>query len=100
MIRIRQLILIVLVFIFSGCYCSWNKPEPKVVVKTEYIKEKKYEFSKIELEGLYVETASKEVQKLCTPVVLEISDMYKKIIDYYNWQIEEYSNEYNRTEKD
>lgn len=86
----QVLILNLLVFIFSGCYCSLKKPEPEVVVKTEYVKEPKYEFYKVNTDGLYVDAKAKEVQRMCTPVVLETSDMYRKIVDYYDWQIDEY----------
>ena len=93
MTTIKALIPILLVFTFSGCYCSFKKPEPQIVVKTEYIKEDKYNFEKVNTDGLYIETETKELQSKCTPLVLETSSIFRGIVDFYDWQIDEYGKE-------
>jgi hypothetical protein len=80
------LISIALVFICSGC-----TPKEQIVIKKEYIKEDKYSFNKIDFAGTYIELGSKEIQKTCTPSLLELNTIYKEAINFYDWQIDEYS---------
>lgn len=90
MIKIHLLILIALVFIFNGCYCSWSKPKPQVVTKIEYIKEEPYKFDTIDLSGAYITLDSKGTQRMCSKSLTELNLVYKPVVDYYEWQINEY----------
>ncbi len=77
-----------MIFIFSGCF---TKQVDKIVVKKEFIYEKPYIFEKIDLQGTYIELNSKQVQRLCTPPLIELNDVYKGVIEYYDWQIDSYA---------
>ena len=92
MIRAIVYQLVLLGFIFSGCS---NKVPEKVVVKTEYVYEEPYKFEKIDLDGVYIELGTKEIQKMCTPGLLEINSIYKGAIEYYDWQIDTYRKDRN-----
>lgn len=85
MIKVQVSILILLVFIFNGC-----SQKEKIITKIEYIKEDKYNFNKIDLQGSYIELKDKETQKQCTPSLLELNNIYKGVVDYYDWQIDNY----------
>ena len=86
MTRVNQLVWIVLVSISSsGCYQPWLKPDVP-----------KYEFQKIDTSGVYIDMKSKEVQRVCTPSLLELNEVYQGIIGFYDYQIDSY-NESNRS---
>lgn len=86
MIKMVLLISIVLVFTFSGC-------TSKVVERKVYIREVPYTFSKIDVDGMYIDAGSKELQQKCTPLVQESTGILKRIItDFYDWQIDNYNN--------
>ena len=83
------LILAVLVFGFSGCA---SKP----LVETKYVVQPKYEFQKVMVDTRYkmsVNAGSKEVQRVCTPLVIEATDMVWSIVKFHERQIDRY-NEY------
>lgn len=91
---------LVMAVMMSGCYCSWNKPEPEIVVKTDYVQCNQYKFDKIDLSDAYIDAGSKEVQKVCTPLVNEAMDVYAGVKEYYEWQMDESGKiDDNRTEK-
>jgi len=92
MIKIKVLVLIALAFISNGC-----TPKEKIVIKTEYIKQQKYTFNKVELKGAYIELKDKHTQKLCTPSLLELNTLYKDILYFYDWQIDEYGDKNDTT---
>ena len=77
--------IFVLAFI-SGC----SQKEPKVIIKKEYIYEKPFEFVIYDTKGLRVNALTKELQQMCTPVVLETSSIYKNFLRGYEEQINEY----------
>lgn len=81
MITIRALILIPLLFIISGC-----------ATKVTYEKAPNFTFQKIELpvNGIRVDAGTKEVQRMCTPVVLEVSTVLRGVIDFHDDQIDRY----------
>jgi len=88
MTTVRAWILIALVSI-TNIGCGYKVVE-RVVVKDRLVPEPKYKFEKINLEGAYMELGSKEVQRVCTPKLLEMNEMYRGVIGYYEWQIDEY----------
>jgi len=77
--------IFVLAFI-SGC----SQKEPKVIIKKEYIYEKPFEFVIYDTKGLRVNALTKELQQMCTPVVLQTSSTYKNFLRGYEEQINEY----------
>ena len=79
------------IIFFSGC----SQKEPQVIIKKEYIYEKPFEFVIYDTQGLRVNSKTKELQRLCTPLVLEVGDIYRKFINGYEEQIKEYNN-YNK----
>lgn len=87
MIKIKVLILTLLstIFLISGC------ADKQIVIEKEYIKPKPYPFEKISMDGTYIELHDKEIQRQCTPYLLELDGIHKNIRDYYHWQIDEYS---------
>ncbi len=85
MTTVKALILIALVFIFSGC-----SQKEKIVTKIEYVKQEKYEFNKIDLNGAYIELRDKNIQKVCSPSLLELNTFYKDVVNFYDWQIDQY----------
>ena len=63
--------------------------EPQIQVR--YVEATPYKFEKINLEGVYIELGSKEVQHLCTPVLLDLNNLYIGVVNFYDWQIDAYS---------
>jgi hypothetical protein len=78
-------------FLFSGC----SQKEQKVVIKKEYIYEKPYKFETVDLKGAYIELGTKEIQRTCTPSLLELNEIYTGIKDYYEWQFDTYAKDKN-----
>jgi hypothetical protein len=76
---------------FSGC----SQKEPQVIIQKEYIYEKPFEFVIYDTKGLRVNAKTKELQRICTPLVLEVGGIYRKFINGYEEQIKEY-NTYNK----
>lgn len=96
MIKVIQgcLVLLGLTFL-SGC-----ATKPEVVIKKEYIKEKPFVFTDIDSTGMTIDAGSKELQRVCTLLVLEAGYKYRKIIDLYEFQIAKYRELHDvRTEK-
>lgn len=88
MIKLIQGILLVLILIFlSGC----SQKEPEVVIQKEYIKEDPFNFVIYDTKGMRIDAKSKEVQRICTPIVLEVGKVYRSFIDGYELQINEYN---------
>jgi hypothetical protein len=80
------LTLIAMTFGFSGCAC-------KPVVETKYVVQPKYEFQKVMDETRYkmaVDAGSKSVQRMCTPLVIEATDMVWSIVEFHEGQIDRY----------
>ena len=52
----------------------------------------KFEMQKIDLPdgAVYVEVDSVETRKTCTPVVLEVSQVLRGVIGFYEYQVDEY----------
>lgn len=93
--KLTLIVLIALTFFFNGC----AQKEPQTI----FIDAPLYNFQKISLNGIYVDAKTKEIQRICTPVVLEASKIYKHIInDFYEYQIDEYNkqNKENKNETD
>ena len=82
----KWLIAGLMVVLFTGC----TPKEPQVVVKTVMVYEKPYPFETLDLAGTYIELGTKELQRLCTPSLIELDDTYKGVIEFYKWQIKEY----------
>jgi len=82
--KIQVLVLMLIVFILSSC--STKQVEPRV----KYIKNEKFEFQKIDLSGVYVELDKKD-RKRCTKYLIDLNDIYSGIIDFYDYQIDEYN---------
>jgi hypothetical protein len=81
------LTLIAMIFGFSGCA---SKP----IVETKYVVQPKYEFQKVMDETRYkmsVDAGSKEVQRMCTPLVIEATDMVWSIVEFHEGQIDRYN---------
>lgn len=80
--KAHLLVLLVLVSILiSGCATK----------EKEIIKQDPYSFQKIELQGAFIELPSKNIQKTCTPSLLELNTIYQGVIIFYDYQIDEYS---------
>lgn len=92
MIKALAMILIALSFFFNGC-----ATKERLVTKIEYIKEPKYQFNKIELQGAYIELKDKETQRVCTQSLIELNTIYKGVIEFYDWQIDNYKEDGNET---
>ena len=87
------LILAAILFGFSGCFSN-------PFVRTEYIVPPKYEFQKVMVDTKYkmsVDAGSKEVQRVCTPLVVKATDRVWDIVEFHEGQIDRY-NEYVSTE--
>lgn len=82
MLKVTSLILI-LVFIFSGC-------AQKEIIKKVYIKAPTFEFQKINLSGAYIDLESNEQRNLCVKPLIELNDLYKGVLDFYDSQIDTY----------
>jgi len=80
------LTLTCLSLVMSGC----AQREPEVVVKKEYVYEKPFEFQIYDTKGMRIDAGSKEVQRMCTPLVLKVGGLYRGFIDGYEDQIEKY----------
>lgn len=81
--RVIALVSMLLVFIFSGCM----KQEPEV----KYVKAPTFKFEKIDLKGAYIELKSVDDRKRCSPYLLQMKEVYDGVIDFYNYQIDEYN---------
>ena len=79
-------VLIALTFTFSGC-----SQKELLVTKKVYIKEPKYEFQKLDLDGVYIELKDKKTQRLCTEPLLQLNDIYKNVKKFYDNQIDDYN---------
>ena len=75
------------IIFLSGC----SPKEPQIVVQKEYIYEKPFDFVIYDTEGIKVNAKTKELQRMCTPVVLEVSDIYNNFLKGYEEQINEYN---------
>jgi len=82
---IKYTLAIMALLIMTGC----NK-EPELVVKNKYVYEKPYDFSTIDLDGVYIDLKTKEIQKLCSPALVELNTMYKGVVEFYTSQIRRY----------
>jgi len=94
MTKTIALILIALTFTFSGC-----SQKEKVITKIEYIKQEKYDFNKINLDGAYIVLKDKNTQKVCSNSLNELNSFYKEVIAFYDWQIDNYKEENNESTK-
>jgi len=79
----RYLLVVMAVMLLIGC------GEPQIQIR--YVEATPYKFEKISLEGVYIELSSKEVQHLCTPALLDLNNLYTGVVDFYDWQIDAYS---------
>jgi len=82
--KIQVLVLMLIGFILSSC--STKQVEPRV----KYIKNEKFEFQKVDTKGVYIEL-DKHDRKRCTKYLLELNEIYNGILDFYNYQIDEYN---------
>ena len=76
---------------FSGC----SQKEPQVIIQKEYIYEKPFEFIIYDTKGMRIDAKTKELQRMCTPLVLEVGNLYRSFLNGYEEQIKEY-NIYNK----
>ena len=88
MIKVTRGILLALVLIFLSTGCA--QKEPEIVERVVYVQEKPYVFVDVDSKGMYLETGSKQLQRMCTPLVIEAGEKYRKVIDLYEEQISEY----------
>ena len=88
MTRVTQGILIALVLIFLSTGCV--PKEPEIVERIVYIKQEPFRFVDVDSRGMSVDAGSKELQRVCTPMVIEAGKQYRRVIDLYEEQISEY----------
>lgn len=89
-------LLLAFSFLLVGC-----APKEKIV----YVREKApvYPFKKIkdDIKGkLYVTAKTKEIQRICTPLVVEATDKLYLVIDNLEWQIDQYYEMIKKAEDD
>ena len=82
--RIQVLVLMLIGFILSSC--TSKQIEPRV----KYVKSEKFEFQKVDLNGVYVELNKKD-RKRCTKYLIDLNEIYSGILDFYDYQIDEYN---------
>ena len=80
----KYILAVAIAIVFAGC-------AGKAPVEYRYVEDKIYRFEKIDLDGVYVDTGSKDVQRVCTPILNEMNTIYKGAISFYVWQIDEYN---------
>ena len=96
MTKVTASALVLLGFTCSGCA---PKVVEKVVIRTKYVYEEPYNFQKVPIDGMYIDMGTKKLQKMCTPKMLEMNTQYREIIDYYDWQQDEYKRDRNTTKR-
>jgi len=70
----------------TGCAVK----EPTVVIKKEFVYEKPYRFSTIDLDGVYIDLGSEELRRVCSPALVELNTIYKGVTKFYEDQIIRY----------
>jgi hypothetical protein len=76
--------------LFSGCWCEKPLPPKKC------IEHKPYAFESVELgKDIYIETPTKKLQQMCTPVALQVGKICTGVNDFYIYQIEQYKKDFN-----
>ena len=83
--------VLLFVLFFSGC----SQKEPQVIIQKEYIYEKPFEFIIYDTKGMRINAKTKELQRMCTPLILEVGNLYRSFLNGYEEQIKEY-NIYNK----
>ena len=86
------MISFVLTLILLSNGCSQKEPEVK------YVKQKKFDFQAISLEGAYISLkgfSDKDKEK-CVPKLKELNTIYKGIKEAYDIQFNEYDNFYKK----
>ncbi|MBL3520321.1 hypothetical protein H0A43_07520 [Arcobacter lanthieri] len=81
---LTNLFLIAFISLFNGC-------SQKLPSKIEYIKEEKYPFQFIELNGVYIELPKE--QETCISKLKELDSLHLGIRKYYENQIKHYLGE-------
>lgn len=74
-----------LILFSSGC----SQKEPEIV----YVKQKKFDFQIISLEGAYIHLEPKE-KEVCIPKLIELNTIYQGIKEAYDLQFSEYDKFY------
>lgn len=80
-----------LILFSSGC----TQKEPRV----EYVKQKKFGFEKVSLEGAYIQLNPQE-KEVCVPKLIELNTVYKSIKEAYDIQFDEYETYYKKFNKE
>lgn len=88
MTKVTQGILLALVLICLSTGCA--QKEPQIVEKIVYVQEKPFRFVDVDSRGMSIDAGSKELQRMCTPMVIEAGKQYRRVIDLYEEQISEY----------
>jgi len=81
---------IALILIYLSILTGCSSKEPEIVVKKEYIYEEPFKFVKYDTQGMRIDAGSKEVQRMCTPLVLKVGKLYRSFLDGYENQIDAY----------
>ena len=84
-----------LILLFSSG-CSQKEPE------TIYIKQSKFQFEKVPLEGAYISLKgfSDTDKEICVPKLIELNTVYKSIKEAYDMQFDEYEKYYKKFNKE
>ena len=83
-----------MILLFSSG-CSQKEPE------TIYIKQSKFQFEKVPLEGAYISLKgfSDKDKEICVPKLKELNTVYKSIVEAYDMQFDEYEGFYEEFKK-
>lgn len=71
--------------LLSGCAVK-----PEIIERTVYVKEEPWSFEKLDMNGVYIELESKEVQRICTPSLLKLDELHRGVRKFYEEQIDAY----------
>ena len=90
MINIKLMTLILLGFILSSCaerQCTQHRDSNAT----------KYKFEKIDTTGIYIDLDSIEIRNKCSSTLVSLNSVYTGILNFYDWQIDEYNRVENNT---
>ena len=79
--------------IYSMLFMGCGQPEirEKIVIQKVFVPEEKTKFEKITTVGAYIELKDHKQLVECTPALNQLRSVYTGVIDFYDWQIDEYS---------
>jgi len=90
MINVKLMTLILLSFILSSC-------AERQCIQHRDSNTTKYKFEKIDTTGIYIDLDNIEIRNKCSSALVSLNSIYTGILNFYDWQIDEYNRVENNT---